>query len=134
MTGTHTIHAKHHHFGWDNSFLPVITVAPGDSMEIDTVDSSGGQLTVNSRVGDVSVLDFEKVNPVTGPIRVDGADPGDILKVTIDHFAPSGWGWTTVIPRFGLLADQFTEPGYTPGAMIRMLCHLLPMGRVAVFR
>ncbi|HAU11201.1 MAG TPA: acetamidase, partial [Gammaproteobacteria bacterium] len=71
-----------------------MTVAPGDSMEIDTVDSSGGQLTVNSTVEDVAVLDFGKVNPVTGPIRVDGAEPGDILKVTIDHFVPSGWGWT----------------------------------------
>ena len=79
MTGTYTVHAKHHHFGWDNSFQPVMTVAPGDSMEIDTVDSSGGQLTVNSTVKDVSLLDFEKVNPVTGPIRVDGAEPGDIL-------------------------------------------------------
>ena len=83
MTGTHTIHANHHHFGWDNSFQPVMTVAPGDSMEIDTVDSSGGQLAVNSTVEDVTALDFEMVNPVTGPIRVDGAEPGDILKVTI---------------------------------------------------
>ena len=110
MTGTHTIHAKHHHFGWDNSIQPVMTVAPGDSVEIDTVDSSGGQLVVTSEVEDVSALDFEKINPVTGPIRIDGAEPGDILKVTIDHFVPSGWGWTAVIPGFGLLADQFTEP------------------------
>ena len=122
MAATHTIHSLHHHFGWDNSFQPVMTVAPGDSMEIDTVDSSGGQLTVNSTVKDVSLLDFEKVNPVTGPIRVDGAEPGDILKVTIDHFVPSGWGWTAVIPGFGLLADQFAEPAlhtwrYDPNAL-----------------
>ncbi|GIS88821.1 MAG: acetamidase [Gammaproteobacteria bacterium] len=39
-----------------------------------------------------------------------GAEPGDILKVGIEHFVPSGWGWTAVIPGFGLLADQFTEP------------------------
>ena len=99
-----------------------MTVAPGDSMEIDTVDSSGGQLTVNSTVEDVTALDFEMVNPVTGPIRVDGAEPGDILKVTIDHFVPSGWGWTAVIPGFGLLADQFAEPAlhtwrYDPNAL-----------------
>ena len=110
MISTRTIHSEHHHFGWDNSLQSILTVAPGDSLEIDTVDSSGGQLNVDSTVDDVSTLDFEKVNPVTGPIRVDGAEPGDILKVSIERFTPSGWGWTAVIPGFGLLADQFTEP------------------------
>ena len=51
-----------------------------------------------------------KVNPVTGPVHVDGAAPGDALKITLHEFAPSGWGWTANIPGFGLLADQFKEP------------------------
>ena len=58
----------------------------------------------------VSTLDFGKVNPVSGPIYVEGAESGDALKVTIESFAPSGWGWTANIPGFGLLADQFTDP------------------------
>jgi acetamidase/formamidase len=59
---------------------------------------------------DVKNIDFEKVNPVTGPVYVDGAEPGDALKVTILSLKPSGWGWSAVIPGFGLLADQFEEP------------------------
>jgi acetamidase/formamidase len=55
-------------------------------------------------------LAFDKINPVTGPIYVDGAEPGDILKVEIEAFHPSGFGWTANIPGFGLLADQFTDP------------------------
>ena len=47
---------------------------------------------------------------MTGPIYVDGAEPGDALKVTLQSFEPSGLGWTANIPGFGLLADQFTEP------------------------
>ncbi len=109
MSASHTIHSAHHHFGWDNSLAPVMTVAPGDSIEIETVDSSGGQLTVDSDVGHVVAMDFGKVNPVTGPIKVDGAEAGDLLKVTLEAFEPSGWGWTAVIPGFGLLADQFTD-------------------------
>ena len=109
MSASHTIHSAHHHFGWDNALVSVMTVAPGDSVEIDTVDSSGGQLTVDSDVSDVSAMDFGKVNPVTGPIKVDGAEAGDLLKVTLDTFEPSGWGWTAIIPGFGLLADQFTD-------------------------
>jgi len=106
----HTIHRTHSHFGWDNSIPPVLTVAPGESVTCETVDSSGAQLNPTSTVADVSALDFGKVNPVTGPIFVDGAAPGDALKVTILAFEPSGWGWTANIPGFGLLADQFTEP------------------------
>jgi acetamidase/formamidase len=110
MPSSHTIHRHHHHHGWDNANPPALTVAPGDTVDLETVDASGAQLSTNSTVADVTALDFAKVNPVTGPVLVDGAAPGDALKVTIESFAPSGWGWTANIPGFGLLADQFPEP------------------------
>lgn len=110
MPSRYTIHGEHHHLGWDNSNPPVLTVAPGDSVEFEVVDASGGQLHANSGVADVAALNFEKINPVTGPVQIDGAEPGDALKVKLESFSPSGWGWTAVIPGFGLLADQFTEP------------------------
>ena len=47
---------------------------------------------------------------MTGPVFIDGAEPGDALKVTIEKFKPSGFGWTANIPGFGLLADQFPDP------------------------
>jgi acetamidase/formamidase len=106
----HTIHGERHHFGWDNANPTVLTVAPGDTVAFEIADASGGQLGRESTVGDVARLDFGKVNPVTGPVHVDGAEPGDALKVTVHAFEPSGWGWTANIPGFGLLADQFTEP------------------------
>jgi acetamidase/formamidase len=106
----HTIHREHHHFGWDNANQPVLTVAPGDTVEFEVVEASGGQLSQDSTVADVAALDFAKVNPVTGPVYVDGVEPGDALKVTIESFTPVGWGWTALIPGFGLLADQFPDP------------------------
>lgn len=106
----YTIHGRHHHFGWDNSFVPAERVAPGSTIEFNCLDSSGGQFTAGSSVADVPKLDFAKVNPVTGPIFVEGAEPGDALKVTIEAFKPSGFGWTANIPGFGLLADGFKEP------------------------
>ncbi len=107
---THTIHCKHHHFGWNNANPPVLTVAPGDEVEFDTVDASGGQLPPGATLADLAKLDFAKVNPVTGPVYIDGAVPGDVVKITLLSFKPSGWGWTANIPGFGLLADQFPEP------------------------
>jgi len=106
----YTIHGAHHHFGWDHSIPPVETVAPGESVYFECLDSSGGQLSKDSTTADLGTLSFDKINPVTGPIWIDGAKPGDVLKVQIESFVPSGWGWTANIPGFGLLADQFEDP------------------------
>jgi len=104
----HTIHRQHQ--GWNRSFAPVIRIPPGESLEFDVSDSSAGQLGATSTVDDVVRLDFGRVNPVTGPVFVEGAEPGDVLKVTLLSFAPSGWGWTANIPGFGLLTDEFKQP------------------------
>ncbi len=106
----HTLHRHQHHQGWDNSIAPVLTIAPGQTVEFDISESSGGQLSPQSSVDDVARMDFGKINPVCGPVFVDGAQPGDVLKVTLLNFQPSGWGWTANIPGFGLLADDFRDP------------------------
>jgi len=107
---SHTIHGAHHHYGWDNALPPAETVAPGTTLRFECKDSGSGHFTPQSTAEAVGSLDFSRVNPVTGPVFVDGAEPGDVLKVTIEAFEPSGFGWTAIIPGFGLLADQFTAP------------------------
>jgi len=123
------------HIGWDNSLAPALKIAPGDIVEFEAQDASGGQLSADSTVQDVEKLDFAKVNPVTGPVYVDGVVPGDVLKITILSFDHSGWGWTAIIPGFGLLADQFTEAALhiwkfdkTPGS----LAQFQPGGQVPI--
>jgi acetamidase/formamidase len=106
----YTIHQHQCHFGWSRDNPPAQRIAPGDTVEFHPLDSSGGQLSADSTVADIATLDFARINPVAGPVFVDGAEPGDALAVTLLHFAPSGWGWTANIPGFGLLADQFPHP------------------------
>ncbi len=67
-------------------------IAPGESLEFEVADASGGQLCATSTTLDVTRLDFARINPVTGPIFIDGAEPGDVLKVTLLSFAPLGVG------------------------------------------
>jgi acetamidase/formamidase len=98
------------HGVWDNSIAPVIRVAPGDTITVELENASGGQLTQTSDASALAVLAFEKINPVTGPIYVEGAKPGDALVVEILELDVDTWGWTANIPGFGLLADRFTEP------------------------
>ncbi|MBT9258823.1 MAG: acetamidase/formamidase family protein [Clostridiales bacterium] len=106
----HTIHRDHHHFGWDRSLPPVLEVEPGATVEFEVVDASGGQLNPSSTAEDVARIDFARVNPVTGPVYIKGARPGDVLEVEILDFGPLSWGWTASIPGFGLLADEFPQP------------------------
>jgi acetamidase/formamidase len=106
----HTIHRHQHHYGWDNSFAPVLHLAPGEAAEFDVFESSSGQISRSSTAADIGRLDFGRINPVTGPVFIEGAEPGDVLRVTLLSFTPSGWGWTANIPGFGLLADEFREP------------------------
>ena len=107
---TKNIHATEHHFGWDNSIAPKMVVQPGEEVFVETLDSSAGQITKDSKLPDLINLDFGKVNPVTGPILVQGAKPGDAVQITFLEFHTKGWGWTGNIPGFGLLADQFKDP------------------------
>ncbi|WP_330702911.1 acetamidase/formamidase family protein [Novosphingobium resinovorum] len=106
----HTIHSAQQHFMFCNAHAPAKTVAPGDIVQFEEIDTMCGQLSPASTAADVPGLDFSRVNPAVGPVYVDGAEPGDALKVTLLEFAPSGWGWTGIIPGFGLLADDFPDP------------------------
>lgn len=106
----HRLGDDHHAYAWDRATPPALTVAPGDTVEVAVRDASDGQLDPTSIDSDVAELDEDRANPITGPIAVDGAAPGDTLVVHIEEVAVETWGWTAVIPGFGLLADDFPDP------------------------
>ncbi len=110
MPQTYAIHKNQHHFGWNNTLPPVLKIAPGDIVEFDMLDAGGGQIKPDSTVDILSSYDSSRVNPAFGPVFVDGAEPGDALKVTFLSFSLYNWAWTANIPGFGLLADQFHDP------------------------
>lgn len=108
--GVHTIHARQSHLGWNRDQPPAREVAPGEVLELETVDASGGQIDPDATDEAISRMDPSRVNPLTGPVFVRGAEPGDALLIEVLDFQPSGWGWTAILPGFGLLADEFSAP------------------------
>lgn len=58
--------------------------------------------------GEIRPLDFNAAHPLAGPVRIDGAEPGDAIAVTIHDIAPGGWGLTGV-SAFGFAADLTGE-------------------------
>ncbi len=106
----HTIHSQHQHMSWDHAREPATKVAPGDIITFENIDATSGQISADSDIQVISNLDFSLINPIAGPVYVDGAEPGDSLKVTLIDFSPSCWAWTAVVPGFGLLAEDFPDP------------------------
>jgi acetamidase/formamidase len=111
QTGSiHALRADSFEYGWDNSFEPALEIESGETVLLHVRDASDGQIGPESTAAAVAALDFEKVNPVSGPVYVKGASPGDTLAVELLEFATPAWGWTAIIPGFGLLSDEFAEP------------------------
>jgi formamidase len=98
------------HNRWHPDLPPVATVAPGDVVTLETRDGIDGQLTPESMHADVGAIDLGLAHPLTGPVHVEGAEPGDVLEVELLDYGTPRTGITCIVPGFGFLADVFTEP------------------------
>ncbi len=107
---THHLDDTMPHAFWDNTLEPRVRVQPGDTVIFETLEASAGQITPSSTSEALKTLDFAYIHPLTGPVYVEGAEPGDALEVDILSIQHKGWGWNGVIPGFGLLADDFPDP------------------------
>ena len=106
----HDVRADAFEYAWDNSIEPALEIDSGELVLLHVRDASDEQIRRDSGVEDVLELDFSHVNPVSGPVFVKGAAAGDVLAVELLEFQPQSWGWTAIIPGFGLLADEYPEP------------------------
>lgn len=107
---THHLDDTQPHAFWDQSYPARLRIQPGDTVVFETLEATARQVTPESTSESVRKLDFGLIHPLTGPVYVEGAEPGDALEVDIISLKHKGWGWNAVIPGFGLLADDFTEP------------------------
>jgi len=100
------------HYRWNRALPPALVVDPGDTVVFESPEITKGQLSALSRAGALAALDFGPIHQIAGPIAIPGAEPGDTLVVEVVDIVPKEWGWTGVIPGFGLLAQDevFQEP------------------------
>ncbi len=108
-SATVAISRDQNHLAWDPAIEPVASVGSGEVVEFDCLDASNGQITAASTTESLATLVFDQVDQVTGPVSVEGAEPGDTLQIDLLDFRPADWGWTASIPGFGLLADDFPD-------------------------
>ena len=109
VTRTHTLDSDVVHYSWDNATPPKLTIEPGDTVVIKCRDSSDGHFRRGMTSADMKPRAV-KGHPLTGPIAIRGARPGDVLQIDILELVPGDLGYTAFNPGRGLLPDDFPEP------------------------
>ncbi len=105
----YTLSSTQTHNKFSSSIPPVLRVNSGEVIEFFTEEATDGQLHAGSSTADLATLSFDPIHPLTGPVYIEGAEPGDILAVTLHKIEIGDWGWTAIIPGFGFLADEFPD-------------------------
>lgn len=105
-----SLDTEHTHARFSAAIEPALRVPSGAVVELFTEEASDGQLGPESTAADVPGVSFDPIHPLTGPVWVEGARPGDVLAVTLLEIEVGDWGWAGVFPGFGFLADEFDQP------------------------
>jgi len=106
----HTLAAEPTHSVWDRSLPPRLNIVPEDQVHFHCLDASGGQVQKDMTATEFQSIDRTRIHALTGPVWIDGAEPGDVLQIDVLFTQHSGWGWTSVIEGLGFLKERFHEP------------------------
>ncbi|MFC1540823.1 acetamidase/formamidase family protein [Candidatus Latescibacterota bacterium] len=104
-----------HVFAIDHLLDPVITVKPGERFVLETEDAADGYLrdeTILPKPENrpTHVTNPPLLNPVAGPVVIEGAEKGDTIKVIVENIAPDTQGYTILEPGLGLFGDSIRHP------------------------
>src|ERR1700733_11075062 len=98
------------HNRWHPDIQPILTVEPGSTVVLETRDALDGMITPDTRASDLDNIEMGRIHPLTGPVYVKGAEPGDLLEVKITDVRPESFGFTAIMPGFGILREYFRNP------------------------
>ena len=98
------------HNRWHPDIAPIVEVDPGEEVILETRDASDSQIQPGMSETDLVGLDAKVAHPLTGPVYIKGAEPGDLLEIEYVDISPQPRGWTRNRPGAGFLADVFTDP------------------------
>jgi acetamidase/formamidase len=105
----HQIDPQRFHHSWDRALEPTLRIASGDTVHYDLLMAGHGQVHEGATFEQTS-FDFDTLYNLLGPLHVDGAAPGDTLRVDILELEPGDWGWCAILPDLGTLPHRFPDP------------------------
>jgi formamidase len=97
------------HNRWHPDVEPVAHVRAGETVTLEAPLGTGDQISPASTHEDLLALDFS-TDLLAGPVYVEGAEPGDVLVIEVLEVEPEHFGFSAVLPGFGLLSDVIEGP------------------------
>ena len=107
---THILNADPTHSRWNADLPPRLNINSGDTVHFECHDASGAQVYPGMTGEQFAAIDRGRIHALTGPVAVHGAVPGDVLQIDVLEVRHKGWGWSSVIPGLGFLAERFAQP------------------------
>jgi formamidase len=101
-------HSGHNRYHPD--IAPVVEIGEGEEIALETRDAVDGQIKPGMVAADLASLDTGAVHPLTGPVFVKGAMPGDILEIEFTDIIAQPTAFSAIVPGLGFLRDVMTEP------------------------
>jgi formamidase len=98
------------HNRWHPDIPPIVEVEEGQEVALETRDALDGYLTPTTTEADLGGVRLGAVHPLTGPVLVKGAQPGDLLEVEFVDIVPQPTAFSGIMPGLGFLRDVFTTP------------------------
>jgi formamidase len=98
------------HNRWHPDVPPILEVGEGEDVLLETRDAIDGQLPPSATAATLATMDAGAIHPLTGPVFVKGARPGDLLEVEIVDVLPEAHAITAIVPGLGFLRDLYHEP------------------------
>jgi len=108
MPTQHFVGRDSFHYLWSRDHKPVLKIAPKDVVSFEINDVSSWQVTKDSS-SERSGFDQSKLYPLSGPVYIEGAEPGDTLTVDVLDVVNGDFGWSVILPGEGLL-EEFQRP------------------------
>ncbi len=102
-----TLTRDHRVFVFDGAAEPALRVPVGTRLRLETADCFDDQVQTSSDV--LASLDWDRVNPATGPVFVEGVGPGDVLSVFVESVDIGDKGVMAVASGFGVLGEEFPD-------------------------
>jgi acetamidase/formamidase len=109
MTSRHSLGRENFHYLWNRDHRPVLRISQGDEVSFDINDVGTWQITRDTTSDDLKNFDSSKLYPLAGPVYVAGAEPGDTLTVEVLEAQNDDFGWSAILPGYGLL-EEFKVP------------------------
>ena len=101
-------HSGHNRYHPD--IVPAMEVAEGEEVTLETRDALDGQLGPDAAVADLATADANLIHPLTGPVFVKEARPGDMIEVEFIDIVPQPTAFSAIVPGLGFLRDIMKTP------------------------